>query len=96
MEASAYADGPSHALTLADARPGPEELARGAELGDRLARALDTLSQDRRTAVKLHLQGFGSGEIAELLGWTEARARNLTSRGMRDLRSRLQEGESRS
>jgi RNA polymerase sigma-70 factor (ECF subfamily) len=96
MEGSASAEGPSHVLTLADDRPGPEELARSAELGDRLARALDTLAEDRRTAVKLHLQGFTSGEIAELLGWTEARARNLASRGMKDLRSRLQQGESRS
>ena len=41
---------------------------------------------NRRRAVGLHLRGFTSTEIAQLLGWTEPKARNLTHRGLKDLR----------
>lgn len=93
MGTATSAGAPGRLLGVEDARPGPERLALSAEAAARLARALDGLAEDRRTAVKLHLQGFTTNEIADLLGWTEARARNLVSRGMKDLRSRLEEGD---
>lgn len=91
MEATADASGASLPRKLRDPHPGPEVLARSAELGDRLERAIGALAENRRVAVELHLQGFNSVEIGELRGWTEAKARNLTSRGMKDLRARLRE-----
>lgn len=59
------------------------------ELMSILARALATLAEDRRRAVELHLQGLTVGEIADLLAWSEARARNLVYRGLDDLRRAL-------
>ena len=47
------------------------------------------LSPNRKQAVLLHLRGFTSAEIATIAGWTEAKARNLASRGMKDLRREL-------
>jgi DNA-directed RNA polymerase specialized sigma24 family protein len=39
----------------------------------------------------MHLQGYPREEIAELMGWTEAKTRNLLYRGLADLRDRLTE-----
>ena len=73
--------------------PSPEEEAAGGEVARKVERALSALAEDRGKAVRLHLQGFGSDEIARLLAWTEPRARNLLYRGLKDLRARLaQEG----
>jgi DNA-directed RNA polymerase specialized sigma24 family protein len=47
------------------------------------------LPDDRRRAVGLYLEGFTSQEIAHLLAWSEPRARNLTYRGLKDLRQQL-------
>lgn len=51
-----------------------------------LESALAGLSDDRRVAVRLHLDGRSRHEIAEVMGWSEARARNLLYRGLADLR----------
>jgi RNA polymerase sigma-70 factor (ECF subfamily) len=59
------------------------------ELGAQVARALETIPPSRRPVVRMYLVGYGSGEIAEMLGWTEAKARNLLYRGLADLRARL-------
>jgi RNA polymerase sigma-70 factor (ECF subfamily) len=37
----------------------------------------------------MHLSGYDHKDIARMLKWTEARARNLLYRGMEDLRRRL-------
>ncbi len=47
------------------------------------------LPNNRRSAVRLHLQGFTSIEIAQRCAWSEAKARNLASRGMLQLRELL-------
>jgi len=39
--------------------------------------------------VRMHLAGHPREEIAALLGWSEAKTRNLLYRGMNDLRERL-------
>ena len=73
--------------------PSPEDEASGGEVARKVERALSGLAADRSRAVRLHLQGFTSDEIARLLAWTEPRARNLLYRGLRDLRAALaQEG----
>jgi len=71
---------PSHA---------PDAVAERRELMQRIGAAVASLQENRRHAVKLHLQGLGLAEIAELLGWTEAKVRNLVYRGMEDLREAL-------
>jgi RNA polymerase sigma-70 factor (ECF subfamily) len=37
----------------------------------------------------MHLAGYERHEIAELLGWSEAKTRNLLYRGLADLREVL-------
>lgn len=37
----------------------------------------------------MYLAGYGREEIADLMGWTEAKTRNLLYRGLGDLRERL-------
>jgi DNA-directed RNA polymerase specialized sigma24 family protein len=48
------------------------------------------LPDNRRRAVGLHLEGLTSQEIADLLGWSEPKARNLVYRGLKDVREQLQ------
>ena len=69
--------------------PNPEQAAMQREFVERAYTAIDSLAANRRQAVRLHLQGFTSTEIADLLGWTEAKARNLVSRGLEQVRHAL-------
>ena len=69
--------------------PSPDRVAACAELRTKIETALAPLAANRRRAVGLYLQGFTSAEIADLLGWSEAKARNLLYRGLRDLRRGL-------
>ena len=70
-------------------RPSPEQRAIQQEAVERAYVAIDSLPENRRQAVRLHLNGFTSEEIAGLLGWTEAKARNLVSRGLQQAREQL-------
>jgi RNA polymerase sigma-70 factor (ECF subfamily) len=83
----------SEALTAArpSSGPSPERLARDKEIADVVKRAIDRLEEKRRRVVQLHLQGFGAEEVAQLLGWSEPKARNLIYRGLANLRHELQE-----
>jgi RNA polymerase sigma-70 factor (ECF subfamily) len=69
-------------LELPDARAAQE-------LGDLIELALADVPELRRGVVRMYLEGYGSGEIGALLGWTEAKARNLLYRGLADLREAL-------
>jgi RNA polymerase sigma factor (sigma-70 family) len=80
-------DGPGEALAAPD--PGPLGELEGSELAERVSRAIDTIPASRRPVVRMHLQGYPREEIAELMGWTEAKTRNLLYRGLADLRERL-------
>jgi RNA polymerase sigma-70 factor (ECF subfamily) len=40
--------------------------------------------------VRMHLAGYERHEIADLLGWTEPKTRNLLYRGLSDLRQILE------
>lgn len=59
------------------------------ELGDRVNDALGDLPASRRSVVRMYLAGYGRPEIGQILGWTEAKVRNLLYRGLDDLRSAL-------
>jgi RNA polymerase sigma-70 factor (ECF subfamily) len=67
----------------------PEAVTQRREMMERVGAAVAALPDNRRRAVELHLQGLALGEIAELLGWTEGKARNLVYRGLDDLREAL-------
>jgi RNA polymerase sigma-70 factor (ECF subfamily) len=73
----------------ADTNTSPEALAQYQQLISIVEGILQSLSQNRQRAVRLHLQGLSTGEIAELMGWGEAKARNLVYRGLDDLRRQL-------
>jgi RNA polymerase sigma-70 factor (ECF subfamily) len=73
------------------ATPSPEEAASRTELIEAVERQLAAMSDQRRLAVKLHLQGFDTTEIGRLARWTEPKARNLVYRGLEELRQRLRE-----
>ena len=75
------------AATAAD----PEQRAQLSDLALRIERAIETIPESRRPVVRMYLAGYGSAEIGELMGWTEAKARNLLYRGLADLRQRLEE-----
>ena len=74
---------------IAKPEQSPERIAARREFVRHVDLGLSELSDDRRRAVRLHLQGFTSQETANLLGWSEPRARNLTYRGLRELRMGL-------
>lgn len=68
---------------------GPADDLAESELAEQVASAVDTIAPARRPVVRMHLAGYSREEIAGLLGWTEARTRNLLYRGLADLRERL-------
>ncbi len=76
-------------LPYAARPPGPEGLARRQETLRKLDGALSRLAENRRLAVSLHLRGMTTTEIGEILGWSEAKSRNLVHRGLKDLRREL-------
>jgi RNA polymerase sigma factor (sigma-70 family) len=69
----------------------PERDLEYSELAQLVARAIEDIPASRRAVVRMHLAGHPREEIAELLGWSEAKTRNLLYRGMADLRERLTE-----
>ena len=68
---------------------GPAEDLAQSELAEEIARAVDTIAPARRPVVRMHLAGYPRDEIAAMLGWSEAKTRNLLYRGLADLRERL-------
>jgi RNA polymerase sigma-70 factor (ECF subfamily) len=74
---------------LTSQEPDPHATLEGSELARRVARAIDEIPATRRAPVRMHLAGYPREEIASLMGWTEAKTRNLLYRGLADLRERL-------
>lgn len=68
---------------------GVDELLEEERVQKALARALATLPVDRRAVLRMHLEGMHRTRIAALLGWSEARTRNLLYRGLDQLREAL-------
>jgi RNA polymerase sigma factor (sigma-70 family) len=81
-------EGASHAFS-SNTRYSPELEVERRELIGKIQNALARLSDNRRRAVGLYLEGFNSQEIADFMGWSEAKARNLLYRGRQDLRVQL-------
>lgn len=54
-----------------------------------IAASVASLPSGRREVVRMYLAGYGREEIAALLGWTEAKTRNLLYRGLDNLRQSL-------
>ena len=76
-------------VVLTSPGPDPHVALEGSELAERVARAIDDIPASRRPPVRMHLAGYPREEIASLMGWTEAKTRNLLYRGLADLRERL-------
>jgi RNA polymerase sigma-70 factor (ECF subfamily) len=69
----------------------PDQEAETAELAAQVDRAIETIPASRRAVVRMYLAGYPREEIAEVMGWTEAKTRNLVYRGLSDLRACLTE-----
>jgi RNA polymerase sigma factor (sigma-70 family) len=67
----------------------PEDLAQDRETLEATQRILAGFEPQKRRAVGLHLQGFTTEEIGELLGWSEPKARNTVYRTMAVVRQQL-------
>jgi len=67
----------------------PLRITERRQVVQKVKESIARLSESRRRAVGLHLEGMTSREIADLLGWTEPKARNLIYRGLKDLRDLL-------
>lgn len=80
-----------HAERLPAHARDPELDLAHAELAAQVSQAIDTISPNRRPVVRMYLAGYPREEIATLLGWSEAKTRNLLYRGLDDLRARLRE-----
>lgn len=76
---------------LAASAANPGERAELSDLALQIERAIERIPESRRPVVRMYLAGYGSAEIGELMGWTEAKARNLLYRGLADLRQRLED-----
>ena len=67
----------------------PDDAVISAETMRAIDSALGEIAGNRRAVVRMYLKGYAREEIAELLGWSEAKTRNLLYRGLEDLRHRL-------
>ncbi|HXE56949.1 MAG TPA: sigma-70 family RNA polymerase sigma factor [Gemmatimonadales bacterium] len=67
----------------------PAEELESSELAREVERVIETIPASRRPVVRMHLAGYPREEIAEMMGWTEAKTRNLLYRGLADLRAGL-------
>ena len=74
---------------LPDAAAGPAGAIETGELEEQVLAAIETIPESRRAVVRMYLNGYDREEIAALLGWSEAKTRNLLYRGLADLRTRL-------
>ena len=84
-------DDEGSAVVLAAPAPGPHGELESSEVAAQVARAIETIPASRRPVVRMYLTGHPREEIAQLMGWTEGKTRNLLYRGLADLRERLTE-----
>ena len=85
------APGPPPLLATASLTDSPERQAESREAVGRVMSAVAALPDEQRRAVGLYLQGMTSQDVADLMGWTEPKSRNLIYRGLKDLRKLLRE-----
>lgn len=67
----------------------PDDAMISGETVRAIEEALGDIAGNRRAVVRMYLKGYAREEIATLLGWSEAKTRNLLYRGLDDLRQRL-------
>jgi RNA polymerase sigma factor (sigma-70 family) len=67
----------------------PEQMIEEKRINQILYEAINSLSQNRRIVVKMHLKGLNVREIAEHLGWSISRVNHLFYRGIEDLRKKI-------
>ncbi len=83
---------PDEAAALAkDTALSPDDRLASRERAQLLSEAMRTLIPDRRRAAQAYLAGFSVPETMTMYGWSYERARNLSTRGMADLRAALRE-----
>jgi len=78
-------------LAPAPVRDSPERLAESREAVDKVMSAVAKLPDAQRRAVGMYLQGMTSQDVADLMGWSEPKSRNLIYRGLKELRKSLRE-----
>jgi len=76
-----------------EALAGGDASAPGPDVRTEIQDCLQGLQDRRRVAVTLYLEGFGTSEVAQAMGWTLKQAENLIYRGVADLRECLAGGE---
>jgi RNA polymerase sigma factor (sigma-70 family) len=69
--------------------PGPDTRYERKELGQQIRLALEELGANQRPVVRMYLAGYPQRQIQALLGWTEAKTRNVLYRGVAQLRTTL-------
>jgi len=69
--------------------PAADHVLAESDVAEQVERAIQALHASRRAVVRMYLMGHSREEIADLLGWTEAKTRNLLYRGLADVRARL-------
>lgn len=70
---------------------GPEAALETSEVIEAIDAALHNITETRQVVVRMHLAGYQRNEIANRLGWTEAKTRNLLYRGLEELRVELKQ-----
>jgi RNA polymerase sigma factor (sigma-70 family) len=86
-------DDPMIMIAPAPVRDSPERRAESRETIRKVMSVVAKLPEEQRRAVGLYLQGMTSQDVADLMGWTEPKSRNLVYRGLKELRKTLrQEG----
>jgi len=83
LETTLVGEPPARRSDEADAR------VRASDVESAVERALGTLPGPRQAVVRLHLAGYDRFEIADLLGWTEAKTRNHLYRSLEIMRIQL-------
>lgn len=81
----------SRTETLVTVARGPQAEVESSEALDEILAVVDGLLPPRRAVVRMYLNGYDREEIADVLGWSEGKTRNLLYRGLADLRDRLRE-----
>ncbi len=77
--------------TLPTHMRGPQAELESSEAVDDILAAVEVLLPARRAVVRMFLNGYDREEIADVLGWSEGKTRNLLYRGLADLRAALRE-----
>lgn len=75
---------------LVDEKSQAGQAAEVADVSRAIYAGVGGLIDSRRPVVRMYLAGYDRAQIASVLGWTEAKTRNLLYRGLADLRSTLQ------